>query len=265
MLRHHLEIPMVKANTAQITVQPTRKLAESFSESVELAFLRRDAWLNHILSAELPRIKAELAGHVNSAAARKFIEAQAAGRERAAMTISLDRSTADQIRALCDEHGVVRDALFNRLFLLLTLPPEEWASAVQIPLDAIKVIADTFFVSDSEPQPMAYEPRLHYIDVFTQSPLAVPADFIRDPFSYHREVIDLLKSGTNNALDDEERSRWQSTSFWRLSFAASFPAENPSHLAAYDLIVSDIDVPGTAAWEELMAQGKQLLGKLKGL
>lgn len=259
---------MVKTNTAQITVQPTRKLAESFSESVELAFLRRDAWLNHILSAELPRIKAELAGQVNSAAARKFIEAQAAGRERAAMTVSLDRSIADQIRALCDEHGVVRDALFNRLFLLLTLPPEQWAWFLRIPDNALRVRAGQPFVEfEDEPvtQLVEYEPRLHYLDILKKSPITQPADFVRDPFSFHRDVIDLLKSGRDIPLDDDDRSRWESTSFWTLSFAASFPDENASRWAAYDLIVSDIDVPGTAAWEELMAQGKQLLGKLKGL
>lgn len=259
---------MVKTNTAQITVQPTRKLAESFSEAVELAFLRRDVWLNHILSAELPRIKAELAGHLNSPATKRFIEAQASGRERTAMTIALDRGVADQIRALCDEHGVVRDALFNRLFLLLTLTPQEWAQSLQIPIDALRVMAgQPFAVSEaaSVTQFVEYEPRLHYLDTLKKSPLVQPADFVRDPFSFHRDVIELLGSRCDIALDDDERSRWQSTSFWTLSFAASFPTENPSRWAAYDLIVSDIDVPGTAAWNELRARGEQLLGKLKGL
>ena len=254
---------MAKTNTAQITIQPTCKVAESFTEAVELAFLRRDAWLNHVLSVELPRIETELAGHCNSPAARRFIETQAASRARVAMTVSLDRRVAEQIRELCDKHGVVRDALFNRIFFLLTSSPEDWATLNSIPVRGLEIVAGDMY-EDSDGRLTGYEQWLHHKDVCSNSPLSLPAEVVRDPFSFHRAVLDFLGQEGTNLFIDDDHDHLQGTSFSTMSFASA-PPHTQSHLAAYDLVIPDSLVPGTEAWEERMSLGKQLLDRLKDL
>jgi hypothetical protein len=250
MIRHQLEIPMAKTNTAQITIQPTCKVAESFTEAVELAFLRRDAWLNHVLSAELPRIETELAGHGNSPAARRFIETQAASQERVAMTVSLDRRVAEQIRELCDNFGIVRDALFNRLFLTLRLPLNDWAAHLGIPAYALSAVAD---------MPLNESQRF-----LIEGPLSLPQSLLEEPFEFHRAVLSYLRDYQDETQGDGAHTNWRDASLWKASFALA-PSQTLSHLAAYDLVIPDSLVPGTEAWEERMSLGKQLLDRLKGL
>jgi hypothetical protein len=259
-----LEIAMAKTDSAQITVRLSRKLAEHFSSALEAAFLRRDAWLNHILATELPRIANELEGHSNSPAARKFIEARLADQERITLTIALDRGTAEAMRSVCDAHGVVRDALFNRLVVLVTLPPEGWAHAVGVPFEAVEAVAGAPYSTEGR-QLIGCEPWLHYVDVYKKSALSLTADAIKDPFAFHRAVLDLLKRDSNFDMEEETRAHWMEKGFWTLSFADPPNGIARPDRATYDLVLSDAVVPGTSAWAGQQQLAQSLLDKLRGL
>jgi hypothetical protein len=262
MYGHRLEMAMAKADAAQITVRLSRKLAESFTEAIEAAFLRRDAWLSHILAAELPRIAKELEGHTNSPAAKKFIEARLADQERTTLTIALDRGTAETVRSMCDAHGVVRDALFSRLVVLLTLPPQSWAHEVGVPAGAVEAEAGALYSSASR-QLVEHGPWLHYVDVYKKSALSLTADAIKDPFAFHRAVLDLLKSDSEFDLKEEARAYWKSQALWTLSFADPAQGVSRPDRASFDLVLSDAIVPGTSAWAEQQQLGQSALDEFK--
>lgn len=242
----------------QITVRLSAKLAETFEQATNEAFLRRDAWLAHILQEELRLIGQELSGLRNSVAARKFIEAQLNERERKALTFTFPAGVVSTLKALCDEHGLVRDALFNRLVFMLCRSPLEWAELTGVPSEAVLIAAG----GPAEPatQRTEFLPWLDYQGVASSTPVALASGELRDPFALHRHVLHFL--GDDYFADEKEAARWQEQSLWKLSLVRTSIGAPRTSLAFLELYLPDDLVPGTEAWAKQQADADELMRML---
>lgn len=102
----------------KITVQAWRPIFERFDASIERACLRRDAWLARVLDREIDMLDREVP-YPNAEAARKLVSERLARLDRKLVSIKLPLATIARLDALCLRSRIVRDAFFNRLFLLL--------------------------------------------------------------------------------------------------------------------------------------------------
>jgi hypothetical protein len=107
-----------------------RPILNKLDAKMDAACLRRDAYLAKLLAHELPRLDAEVS-LPNSPAAHDFTFERLDALDRKLVSIALDPDLAGQLNAICDaQERIVRDAFFNRLFLLLTARPKAVDSAV---------------------------------------------------------------------------------------------------------------------------------------
>ncbi|MDF2457755.1 MAG: hypothetical protein K0S79_171 [Nitrospira sp.] len=111
--------PLAKATT-KISVSVYPALLERFDTSLR-QIIKRDAFLNQLLSQEVPVLRAELHGKRNSDAARKHIGRELRKMKPVTINVVLDKETADELNLVVDETNLVRDSFVN--FLLYCLQP----------------------------------------------------------------------------------------------------------------------------------------------
>ena len=97
-------------------------LLEKFTERLDDACLRRDAYLGRILESELDALDAEVTTP-NSDAARSFIAAHLDALPRKLVTLTLPEPLMQRIDDLCERKQIVRDSFFNRLVFMLAAEP----------------------------------------------------------------------------------------------------------------------------------------------
>ena len=95
-------------------------------ERTDAACLRRDQLITRTLALELPRIQIEIP-YKNSPEARRYIEAHlrtlyASGGGATQYSLALDSAVAAQLEQVCAEKNIPREALLNRLLMLLGAP-----------------------------------------------------------------------------------------------------------------------------------------------
>jgi len=96
-----------------------------FDEQMRDALLRRDAFLDRVIAGEIAHIDADLAGKRMSPEAHRYVAGclkQMGGGDAGELwpvSISLQHATAHELRRVTMEHNLVRDALINRMVMLL--------------------------------------------------------------------------------------------------------------------------------------------------
>lgn len=108
---------------AKITIQVWRPALERFDATIDRACLRRDAWLSRVLDVEVDALDAEVP-YPNAEGARKLVGERLAQMERKLVSLKLPVTTLARLEATCERKRIVRDAFFNRLFLLLAAKPD---------------------------------------------------------------------------------------------------------------------------------------------
>ncbi len=116
---------MALHQNTKISVGVVTTLFHDWQAQLEECFMKRDAFLEHILRCEMEHLRADLAGKRNSEEAKAYIS-HALHRLGGARTLAIkprsfkiSKATADALRAIEHEHNLVRDALFNRLIVLM--------------------------------------------------------------------------------------------------------------------------------------------------
>lgn len=112
------DVPLLK-----ITVQVWRSLAERLEIKLREACFRRDAYLSRVIEGELDWLDYEVS-IPNSEAAQAFVAKAIAKLERKPVTLRLPQALVERLEEICGRKRVVRDAFFNRLFLLLVANPK---------------------------------------------------------------------------------------------------------------------------------------------
>lgn len=115
---------------AKISFTHYGKLWDQLNLKIESLFLRRDQFLDHIISTQLADLRTQMRGKVLSEAGREYIRRKVEETARkfalperpTTMSLVLRQSTIDLMNKLCEEHNIVRDALLNRIALFLLSP-----------------------------------------------------------------------------------------------------------------------------------------------
>lgn len=103
----------------KISTKIWRPIIEKLDKKMNAACLRRDAYLNKVLEIELPYLDREVS-LANSAAAQAFVAQRLDQLDRKLVSLALRPELVERLNDICTRKRIVRDAFFNRLFLLLT-------------------------------------------------------------------------------------------------------------------------------------------------
>lgn len=107
----------------KISVKMWRPIVEAFDKKIEAACLRRDAYLNKVLEVELNWLDEEIS-IPNSQSSYDYVLAQLDQLDRKLVSLALLPELTVRLNEICSRKRVVRDAFFNRLFLLLAASPK---------------------------------------------------------------------------------------------------------------------------------------------
>jgi hypothetical protein len=107
----------------KISVRIWQPIIELLSQKMDSACLRRDAYLQRVLEVELDFLDLEVA-IPNSSASYDYVLKELDGFNRKLVSLALPAELTVRLNEICTRKRIVRDAFFNRLFLLLAAPPK---------------------------------------------------------------------------------------------------------------------------------------------
>jgi len=106
----------------KISVKIWRPIIVKLEAKIETACLRRDAYLNKVLEVELDWLDREVSVP-NSQKSYDYVSDQLDQFDRKLVSLALPSELTSRLNEICSRKRIVRDAFFNRLFLLLAAPP----------------------------------------------------------------------------------------------------------------------------------------------
>lgn len=104
------------------SVRIWQPILAKLDRKLDSACLRRDAYLNEVLKVELAWLEREVPV-ANSVAAQSFVTEQLDSLDRKLVSLALHPELLQRLNEICRAKRIVRDAFFNRLFLLLAAEP----------------------------------------------------------------------------------------------------------------------------------------------
>jgi len=107
----------------KISVKIWRPILGKLEEKIGQACLRRDAYLSKVLEVELDQLDAEVS-IPNSQASYDYVLSRLDVLDRKLVSLALPPELTARLNEICSRKLIVRDAFFNRLFLLLTASPK---------------------------------------------------------------------------------------------------------------------------------------------
>lgn len=123
----------------KIAVKIWQPVIDKLDKKIELGCLRRDAYIGKVLAIELERLDEEIA-QPNSEAARDFVAAKLNLLNRKVVTFSLQTDLVHRLDNICDKKRIVRDAIFNRILLLLTATPAQIDRLLLLDSDWLNIV-----------------------------------------------------------------------------------------------------------------------------
>lgn len=108
--------------TTKLTFHVFTPFNKKFNEVLNALFLKRDSFLDHLISSELYHLEKALEGKRNSESAKRYINnGMDKKRSSTALTVVVKKQTAERLRKIVSKHNINRDAFINRLFLFMIL------------------------------------------------------------------------------------------------------------------------------------------------
>lgn len=145
-----------------------------FKQELSRIFMKRDVFVGNILSYELPHISKALKGLKNSDEARSYITQCLKAEPLNTVTIVLSKGIADELNRVCETHNVVRDALINRILIVVSLTDTQLRK-IGVEPDAVQ-LANMASIADT----------------ISSSPIGAIEYFLNDPLYLIRESLSLL-------------------------------------------------------------------------
>jgi hypothetical protein len=109
----------VTKSIPKISVKIWDPILEKLNQKFDAACLRRDAYLNKILTAEISNLDQEVSIQ-NSEESQKYIaDCLNNMKDRTLVSLALEPKLISDLNLICKRKNIVRDAFFNRLFLFL--------------------------------------------------------------------------------------------------------------------------------------------------
>lgn len=106
----------------KISVKIWRPIIKKLDEKLDAACLRRDAYLSQLLAVELDHLDSEVS-IPNTQASYDYVFEQLDAFDRHIVSLALPQELTNRLNEICTRKKIVRDAFFNRLFLLLAAAP----------------------------------------------------------------------------------------------------------------------------------------------
>ena len=162
--------------TTKITVKIYEPLLKSFDHQLDEVFIKRDAFLNAIIKAELKNLASDMEGKVLSSKARRYISGELKRMGTAQINIVVDKSVVEELNAIVAKSNMVRDAFFNRLILFLR-SSDQLLSYLDLPKSVVDLSSVTDLGNDLFGSVTLIEP-------FPSSPMRAISAVVSDPFYY---------------------------------------------------------------------------------
>lgn len=108
--------------TPKISVKIWRPIIKKLDEKLETACLRRDAYLAKLLAVELDHLDDEVS-IPNTQASYDYVFSLLDTFDRKLVSLALPQELTIRLNEICTQKKIVRDAFFNRIFLLLAAAP----------------------------------------------------------------------------------------------------------------------------------------------
>jgi hypothetical protein len=193
------------SRTRKTSIRIWTPLLEKFTQRLDEACLRRDAWLTKVLERELDDVEAAgtIRGfslteiipdreRVNSEAARQFIATRLDALPRKLVTFTLPEGLVHRLDALCERKRIVRDSFFNRLIFLLVAHEEH--------------IAHLFFEGDRSWKHRLMKQTDHLSDAAEHFAMRIPE--FRDPLESIRAVCSIEEWQNPDDPEQGYRNDW---------------------------------------------------------
>lgn len=107
----------------KISVKIWRPIIEKLDRKLDQACLRRDAYLAKVLETELGWLDQEVS-IPNSKASYDYVFERLDQLDRKLVSLALPAELTQRLNEICSRKRIVRDAFFNRVFLLLAASPK---------------------------------------------------------------------------------------------------------------------------------------------
>ncbi|MDP1682974.1 MAG: hypothetical protein Q8L39_14530 [Burkholderiales bacterium] len=107
----------------KISVKIWQPIIDKLDEKLKTACLRRDAYLSKVLEVELDRLDEEVS-IPNSQASYDYVFTRIYQLHPKPVSLALPSELTARLNEICSRKRIVRDAFFNRVFLLLAASPK---------------------------------------------------------------------------------------------------------------------------------------------
>lgn len=212
----------------KISVRIWTPLLEQFTQRIDDACLRRDAYLSKVLADELDELDSEIE-RPNSDAARSFIAAHLDTVPRKLVTLTVPEELVQRLDNLCEQKRIARDSFFNRLFYLLSAEH--------------KHITRLFFDGDDQ----WVQDLLERTDFGSSA-----AGYLLDPIPEYRNPLQTIREGlwvARDRLAMDPRTAAEADAWFAQHHIYSLTLKDPrfgrSDLYGLSLHLPDTLVPGT--------------------
>jgi len=156
-------------------VKVWKVLLDALSRRVEQSCLRRDAFLERVISAELPLLEKEISTP-NSPEAQKCIADHLRLLPSKPLTLHLTPPTIKRLDGICHEKRLVRDAFINRLILCLVAP---------------RKLLNVIFTTDDYQEDVGEQWEENPGERHQWQILRMAPDLITEPFAFVRMCLDI--------------------------------------------------------------------------
>lgn len=103
----------------KITVKIVERLYVDFDRQADSLYLKRDAFLDHMIATELSYITQDMSGKRLSPAARRYISGELKRMGTRKVNVQIRKKTAEDLNKVVESTNIVRDAFINRLIFFL--------------------------------------------------------------------------------------------------------------------------------------------------
>jgi hypothetical protein len=107
----------------KISIKVWRLIIDKLDEKIEKACFRRDAYLSKVLEVELAALDEEVS-IPNSQESYNYVLDRLNQFDRKLISLALPPDLTARLNEICSRKRIVRDAFFNRVFLLLAAEPK---------------------------------------------------------------------------------------------------------------------------------------------
>ncbi len=209
----------------KIMVSASTLVLEAFDRRVEAVCLRRDAFLERVISNEVEFLSKEVK-IPNSEAARRCIEDNLNLLDRRPLNLTLTKSTVGRMEEVCREKNIPRDAFINRILLCLVAPP-----AVLHAIFGVHELKEAVLEGWETPG---------FSSLW--SPLRTMEEFVDDPFWFVRACMEVERK----EYEDEDAT------FYRAHVRDNLFGEKVRGTLGFNVYIPDIQVPGHPAQKALL-------------